>query len=87
MDGTRALPYPHARNDCEICRERDADFHVLGEAFNKPGKRPLLLCQHCLGPWAVTQVYLLNESQPAVITLRPAPGRDGRPQAPSAGSR
>ena len=49
MDGARALPYPHARNDCEICRERDADFHVLGEAFNKPGKRPLLLCQHCLG--------------------------------------
>ena len=44
MDGARALPYPHARNDCEICRERDADLYILGEAFNKPGKRPLLLC-------------------------------------------
>jgi hypothetical protein len=44
MQGARALPDPHAHNDYEICRERDADFHTLGEAFNKPGKRPLLLC-------------------------------------------
>ncbi len=40
------LPYPHARNDCEMCRERDADVHVLGDEFNTPGKRPLLLYQH-----------------------------------------
>jgi hypothetical protein len=85
MDGPGALPYPHARNDCEICRERDADFHILGEAYNKPGKRPLLLCQACLGPWAVTQVYLMNEGQPAVITLEPAPGRDWRPPQPPPG--
>ena len=44
MDGARTLPYPHARNDYEICRERDADLYILGEAFNIPGKRPLLLC-------------------------------------------
>ena len=87
MGGTTALPYPHTRNDCEICRERDADFHVLGEAFGKPGNRPLLLCQRCLGPWAVTQVYLMNEGQPAVITLEPAPGRDWRPQASPGGNR
>jgi hypothetical protein len=66
-----ALPYPHERNDCEMCRERGADFHVLGEQFNKPGKRPLLLCQYCLGRWAVTQVCLVNECQPTVITLEP----------------
>ena len=87
MGGTTALPYPRTRNDCEICRERDADFHVLGEAFDKPGNRPLLLCQRCLGPWAVTQVYLMNEGQPAVITLEPAPGRDWRPQASPGGNR
>ena len=23
-----ALPYPHACNDCQVCRERDADFEV-----------------------------------------------------------
>ena len=80
-----ALPYPHQRNDCEICCERDADFHVLGEEFNRPGKRLLLLCQRCLGPWAVTQACLLNEDQPAVITLEPAPGRDWRAQAPGGG--
>ncbi len=33
-----ALPYPHARNDCEMCRERDADVHVLGEQYNRPGQ-------------------------------------------------
>src|SRR5215470_10601205 len=44
MDAATALPYLHAHNDCEICRERDADLYILGEAFNKPGKRPLLLC-------------------------------------------
>jgi hypothetical protein len=79
------LPYPHARNDCEICRERDADFHILGEQFNKPGKRPLLLCQSCLGPWAVTQVYLGSEDQHTVITLEPAPGRSSGPWASAGG--
>ena len=36
MDGARTLPYLHGRNDYEICRERDADLYILGEAFNKP---------------------------------------------------
>jgi hypothetical protein len=75
------LPYPHARNDCEMCRERDADFHVLGEEWNKPGKRPLLLCQGCLGRWAVTVVYMLTsldavgQREPAEVTLAIPPGR------------
>jgi hypothetical protein len=40
MDGARTPPYPHARNHCEICRERDADFHRLGETFNSPSHSP-----------------------------------------------
>jgi hypothetical protein len=58
-----------------MCREHDADFHVLGEEHNRPGKRSLLLCQHCLGRWAVTQVYLLSDGKPATIVLEAAPGR------------
>lgn len=62
-----------------MCRERDADFHVLGKQWNRPGKRPLLLCQGCLGRWAVTQMYLRSEppgyDQPVTITVEPAPGR------------
>jgi hypothetical protein len=34
----------------------------------------MLLSQHCLGPWAVTRVYLMNEGQPAVITMEPEAG-------------
>jgi hypothetical protein len=48
------LPYPHAFNDCVLCREIDADFHVIGEEHNPPGKRKLLLCRTCLGIWAVS---------------------------------
>ncbi len=74
-----ALPYPHARNDCEMCRERDADFHVLGEQWNQPGKRPLLLCQGCLGRCAVTLLYVRSKppgyDQPVTITIEPAPER------------
>jgi hypothetical protein len=66
------LPYPHARNDCGICRERDADFEVtLGDPV--VSRRPSLLCQRCLGPWSVTQVYLLDGR--AAMTLQWAPGR------------
>jgi hypothetical protein len=66
------LPYPHARNDCQVCRERDADFEVT---VDDPvvGRRMSLLCQRCLGPWSVTQVYLLDGR--AVMTLAWAPGR------------
>jgi hypothetical protein len=62
-----ALPYPHARNDCQLCRERDADFEVAVDDI-VVGRRASLLCQPCLGRWAVTQVYLLDGC--AVMTLR-----------------
>ncbi len=67
-----ALPYPHARNDCGMCRERDADFAVT---VKDPvvGDRMSLLGQLCLGPWSVTQVHLLDGT--AAMTLTWAPGR------------
>lgn len=73
-----SLPYPHERNDCEMCRERDADIQVLGAAYERPGKRPLLLCQGCLGKWAALKV--LQDSgphmdAPVTLTLTVAPGR------------
>ena len=68
-----ALPYPHARNDCQVCRERDADFEVHVKDPVTPRRRPSLLCQRCLGPWSVTQVHLLDDR--AVMTLEWASGR------------
>jgi hypothetical protein len=67
-----ALPYPHARNDCGMCRERDADFEVTVDD-RVVGQRMSLLCQRCLGPWSVTQVHLLDGR--AAMTLAWAPGR------------
>lgn len=64
------LPYPHARNDCGFCRERDADFHVLGEEWNRADTGyQTLLCQGCFGRWLATPVYILP------------PGRKGAPVA------
>ena len=72
------LPYPHARNDCEACRERDADVHVLGDEYNQPGKRPLLLCQSCLGKHIALQAIQRSGpelDQPFTISVTVAPGR------------
>ena len=67
-----ALPYPHARNDCQLCRERDADFEVT---VHDPvvGDRMSLLCQRCLGPWSITHAYLMDGRAPMTPTW--APGR------------
>ena len=72
------LPCPHARNDCGACRERDADVQVLGDEYNTPGKRPLLLCQGCLGKHMALQAIQRGGpelDQPFVITVTVAPGR------------
>ena len=72
------LPYPHERNDCEMCRERDADVHVLGDEFNQPGKRPLLVCQGCLGMHVALRVYQDDGAwlgEPVTISVTLAPGR------------
>ena len=49
MTSSPALRYPHMRNDCEACRERDADFHLAGAEHNPPGKRPARYCRACIG--------------------------------------
>ena len=68
-----ALPYPHARNDCSMCRERDADFEVAVDDPVLARQRTSLLCQKCLGPWSVTTVHLLDGR--VAVTLAWAAGR------------
>ncbi len=73
-----ARPYPHARNDCVMCRERDADLHVLGEKYNQPGKRPFLVCQGCIGKHLALRAIQEGGpalDQPVVVTVTVAPGR------------
>lgn len=51
------LPYPHARNDCIICREADADFEIVEEALQPSdwtGREPRRFCQRCVGRWVAT---------------------------------
>ena len=72
------LPYPHARNDCGACRERDADVQVLDERYDEPDERPVLLCQGCLGRYMALRA--IQEGGPAldqlvVISVTVAPGR------------
>ena len=79
--GGGALPYPHARNDCGMCRERDAGVQVLsigGEDYTPAGKRPLLLCQGCLGAYAALRAIHLSGpglDQPVAVMVTVAPGR------------
>jgi hypothetical protein len=50
------LPYPHSRNDCHGCRERDADGEMRDG--NPPG-RPARLCRICIGnhiAWALVGI-------------------------------
>jgi hypothetical protein len=71
-----ALPYAHARNDCTMCRERDADFHVLGAEYNRPETGyQTLLCQGCIGPFMTTPVYLLAKGKPVTFMIEASPGR------------
>ncbi|MGW0803628.1 hypothetical protein [Nonomuraea sp. NPDC002799] len=63
------LPYPHARNDCILCREMDADFEIVEEALEPPswtpGRPPRRFCQGCIGRWMVTQAVYGRGSQPS----------------------
>ena len=58
------LPYPHARNDCGACHERDADVQVLGAEHDKPGERLLLLCQGCLERYVALQAIQRGRPRP-----------------------
>ncbi|GAA3711091.1 hypothetical protein GCM10022224_090660 [Nonomuraea antimicrobica] len=61
------LPYPHARNDCILCREMDVDFEIVEEALEPsswtPGRPPRRFCQGCIGRWMVTQAAYGRGSQ------------------------
>jgi hypothetical protein len=79
--GGGILPYPHTRNDCGTCRERDADVQVLsigGEDYSPPGRRPALMCQGCLGAHVALRAIHLSGpglDQPVAVTVTVAPGR------------
>ncbi|MET9344926.1 hypothetical protein [Nonomuraea sp. NPDC003804] len=61
------LPYSHARNDCLLCREMDADFEIVEEALDPlswmPGRPPRRFCQGCIGRWMVTQAAYGRDHQ------------------------
>lgn len=72
------LPYPHERNDCVACRERDADVELAEDPEPPVHVRPTLLCQRCLGK--VLALRVLHGaggdlSTPSTFTLTVAPGR------------
>ncbi|RSD26411.1 hypothetical protein [Amycolatopsis eburnea] len=71
------LPYPHARNDCRACRERDADVEVLDE-HGQPRTPRHELCRLCFGN--LVTILATHESgpqldQPVAVLFRPAEGR------------
>jgi hypothetical protein len=74
--GSKPIPYPHRRNDCLACRERDADVQVLGEEYEDRRKRPLLLCQACLGAHVSVRAHQTRlPGQPVTVSVKVAPGR------------
>lgn len=56
------LPYPHSRNDCMGCRERDAD----GELRENP-ERPSRLCRTCIGSFIAWSLVAREEP----VTIHP----------------
>ncbi|MFC4048400.1 hypothetical protein ACFOY4_01780 [Actinomadura syzygii] len=75
------LPYPHTRNDCDQCREVDADFEILEGAAvpSTRDRRPPRLCQGCIGLWMAMQVMSRPSDVPtgdplAVTVVLLAPG-------------
>jgi hypothetical protein len=79
-----SLPYPHRRNDCVMCREQDADFHVLGAEgwTDLPNGYQARVCQGCMGKWLVTFALYsrprdVSPGEPLAVQLELLPpGRD-----------
>jgi hypothetical protein len=79
----RSLPYPHERNDCVACRERDADVELVEDPKPPAHVRPTLLCQRCLGKILALRVLHgagRDLSAASTFTLTVAPGRRLRPR-------
>ncbi|MEV5708001.1 hypothetical protein [Actinoallomurus sp. NPDC052274] len=78
------LPYPHARNDCGLCHETDADFEIVEEALEPPNRtdrEARRFRQGCLGRWMATMAMArpgaLSPGAPLAVTvalLRPSRG-------------
>jgi len=58
---TVPLPYSHTRNDCQVCRERDADLQVQLAETGQHG--PAQLCAGCAGQQLALRV--LDRAGPA----------------------
>ncbi|HEY3514580.1 MAG TPA: hypothetical protein VGL36_35700 [Kribbella sp.] len=72
------LPYPHERNDCVACRERDADVELVEDPASPAHVQPTLLCQGCLGKILALRVLHgagADLSAASTFTLTVAPGR------------
>lgn len=75
--GPPVLPYPHARNDCTGCRERDADVELLDQD-TRPRWAPHELCHRCLGQLVASLALTASGphlDQPVTLHVRPALGR------------
>lgn len=76
------LPFPHSRNDCEMCREWDASVEVTDQPRRRFAQAPELperrrvLCQTCLGKYLSMLVHQdLSDGVTVEVTLALAPGR------------
>ncbi|MGZ3140476.1 hypothetical protein ACVDFE_00365 [Lentzea chajnantorensis] len=78
------LPFPHSRNDCEMCREWDASVEVTDQPRPRfaqaptPPERRRALCQTCLGKYLSMLVHDatdLSDDATIEVTLALAPGR------------
>jgi hypothetical protein len=65
-----------------MCREKDADFHILGEEQNLPSGWQARVCQDCMGKWLVTHALYgrprdVPPGQPVTVQFELLPpGRD-----------
>lgn len=77
QDREAVLPYPHVRNDCAGCRERDADVELLDDA-GEPRRPRHELCQGCLGKVVATLAVMdsgPDRDRPVTLRFRPDRGR------------
>lgn len=74
---TGRLPYPHSRNDCAACRERDAELRLLpdpddGDHRQPVRKREVGLCAACFGTHLAYQAVSNSGQhfdQPTAVTI------------------
>jgi hypothetical protein len=71
------LPCPHARNDCQACRERDADLRMLPDPdctdpYQPARQHDLVLCARCFGTHLAYQAVHNSGphfDQPTTVTV------------------